>query len=271
MKRLHKSLALFLALVLCISFGISDSLYAKSNDSTNDDNTFVVGFDQNFPPFGYVNDDGEYDGFDIELAKEAAERMGMEIKLQPIDWDSKDMELESGTIDCIWNGFTMTGRKKKYTWTEPYMENSQVFVVRKDSGISKLSDLVGKVVEVQADSSAQTALDEDIDLTGTFAYYSTVADYNTGMMDLECGAIDALAMDYFVAVDQISDRKDFKILKEQIATEQYAVGFLKGNTELRDQVQEALEEMVKDGTFKKISKKWFDGEDVCIIEVKEDE
>lgn len=243
------------------------SASAEKTDAkdTNNDGKFVVGFDQDFPPFGYVGDDGEYTGFDLELAAECAKRMGQEIVYQPIDWDAKDMELESGTIDCIWNGFTMDGREDKYTWTDPYMDNSQVVVVRKDSGISGLDDLAGKNVEVQKESSAQSALEENTDLSGSFAQLLTVGEYNTAIMDLESGAVDAIAMDIFVAKDQLADKGDeLVILDEQISSEKYAVGFLKGNTELRDQVQKTLEEMVADGTFAEISKKWFDS-DVCIL------
>ena len=125
--------------------------------------TFTVGFDQDFPPMGFVGDDGEYTGFDLELAKEVADRLGLEFVPQPIAWDAKDMELSSGTIDCIWNGFTMNGREDAYTWSEPYMDNSQVFVVAADSGISSLADLAGKVVEVQTDSSAEAALKDNAD------------------------------------------------------------------------------------------------------------
>ena len=125
--------------------------------------TDVFGLDEAqkaMEPFGYVGDDGEFTGFDIEMATECAARMGKKIVLQPIDWDAKDMELEAGTIDCIWNGFTMNGREDQYTWTEPYMDNSQVVVVKKDSGINTLADLAGKVVEVQKESAAETALND---------------------------------------------------------------------------------------------------------------
>lgn len=240
---------------------------AESDAQTAEGGTFIVGFDQDFPPMGFVGDDGEYTGFDLELAKEVADRLGREFVAQPIAWDAKDMELESGTIDCIWNGFTMTGREDDYTWTEAYMDNSQVFVVAKDSGITTLADLAGKVVEVQADSSAETALNEDQELTGTFASLQTVPDYNTAFMDLEMGSVDAIAMDVIVAGYQIEQRGEsdqFVILEETLASEQYGVGFKKGNEELRDQVQATLEEMAADGTLKTISEKWF-GVDVTTI------
>ena len=227
--------------------------------------TLIVGFDQDFPPMGFMGDDGEYTGFDLELAQEAAKRLGLEYKPQPIAWDAKDMELESGNIDCIWNGFTMTGREDGYTWSEPYMENSQVFVVAGDSGIKSQADLAGKVVECQVDSSAEVALKEVPDLTATFAQLLTTGDYNTAFMDLEQGAVDAIAMDVVVAGYQISQRNaDFVILEDSLAAEEYAIGFKKGNTELKDKVQGALEEMAADGTLKTISEKWF-GKDITTI------
>ena len=227
--------------------------------------TFTVGFDQDFPPMGFVGDDGQYTGFDLELAQEVADRLGLEFVPQPIAWDAKDMELSSGTIDCIWNGFTMNGREDDYTWSTPYMDNSQVFVVAADSGISSLADLAGKVVEVQTDSSAEAALKDNAELSATFGTLQTTPDYNTAFMDLESGAVEAIAIDIGVARFQIEGKEDsFKILDETISTEQYAVGFLKGNTELRDQVQATLMEMVEDGTFAEISEKWF-GYDVCTL------
>ena len=225
---------------------------------TTDGGTLIVGFDQDFPPIGFVGDDGEYTGFDLELAQEVAKRLGLEYKAQPIAWDSKDMELESGNIDCIWNGFTMTGREDDYTWTEPYMANQQVFVVANDSDINSQADLAGKIVEVQADSSAEAALKEAPELTATFKELLTTADYNTAFMDLEQGAVDAIAMDVIVAGYQIQQRNaDFKILDDSLSEEEYGVGFKKGNTELRDKVQSTLEEMAEDGTLQEVSEKWF--------------
>lgn len=227
--------------------------------------TLIVGFDQDFPPMGFVGDNGEYTGFDLDLAKEVASRLGLEYKAQPVAWDSKDMELESGNIDCIWNGFTITGREDDYIWTTPYMANKQVFVVANDSDIKSQADLAGKVVEVQADSSAEAALKENQDLANTFGQLLTTPDYNTAFMDLEQGAVDAVAMDVIVAGYQIKQRNaDFKILDDSLSEEEYGVGFKKGNTELRDKVQGALEEMAADGTLAKIADEWF-GEDVTTI------
>ncbi len=266
--KLRKVLTLILAgaMALTVFTGCGKAAVAEKT-------TFTVGFDQDFPPFGYVDENGEFTGFDIELATEAAKRMGLEIKLQPIDWDSKELELSSGAIDCIWNGFTMNDREDDYTWTESYMDNSQVFVVKADSGISTQADLAGKIVTAQTDSAALNALNgEDFaSLKASFKDLITCAQYNTAFMDLEAGSVDAIAMDIGVAKYQIEGREDqFVILDEAIVEEQYGVGFLKGNTELRDRTQKVLEEMVADGTFASISQKWF-GYDVCTIDVEDAE
>lgn len=223
--------------------------------------TFTVGFDAEFPPYGYKDDAGNYVGFDLDLAQEVCNRKGWTLVKQPIDWDAKDMELSAGTIDCIWNGFTMNGREDSYTFSVPYVDNSQVFVVAADSGITSPADLAGKVVGVQKESSALAALeDEDhTEMLASFAALNQYADYNTGFMDLEAGAIDALAMDIGVANYNIAQRGDgFAVLEERLATEQYAIGFLKGNTELKDEVEAVLMEMVEDGTFMEIAEKYAD-------------
>ena len=228
----------------------------------NDDETLIVGFDASFPPYGYKDDDGEYVGFDLELAQEVCDRNDWKLVKQPIDWDAKDMEIDSGTIDCIWNGFTMNGREDEYTWSDPYIDNKQVIVVATDSGINSFDDLSGKLVETQADSSALAALQGDQkELAGTFGSLTEIAEYKTAFMDLESGACDAIAMDIGVAYYQINSRKnpdDYKVLDEEISSEQYAVGFKLGNEELRDKVQATLDEMAEDGTVAKIAEKYED-------------
>lgn len=229
---------------------------------------FIMGFDANFPPYGYMDEDGEYIGFDIDLAQEVCDRLGLELVKQPIDWDSKDMELSTGSIDCIWNGFTQTKeRMDQYTWSDPYVDNSQVFVVSEDSGIAKQADLAGKIVAVQADSSALAALEgeECAELTASFAEMMQIPDYNTAFMNLEMGVVDAVAMDIGVANYQMASRGEgYVILDEYLATEVYAIGFLLGAEELRDAVQEQLDAMVLDGTFNEIATKW-DVQDSVIL------
>lgn len=226
---------------------------------------FTVGFDQEFPPMGFVGDDGQFTGFDLELAKEVASRLGLEFVPQPINWDAKDMELDSGNIDCIWNGFTMQGREDDYTWVGPYMANNQVFVVTADSDIASKADLAGKAVEVQKDSSGLAALQGEAELSASFGSMTEVADYNTALMDLESGACDAVCMDSIVAGYQIkSSGKDMKILDDTLAAEEYGIGFKKGEDELAKAVYDTLMAMKDDGTVAKISNDWF-GSDVFTL------
>lgn len=226
---------------------------------------FTVGFDQEFPPMGFVGDDGQFTGFDLDLAKEVASRLGLEFVPQPINWDAKDMELDSGNIDCIWNGFTMQGREDAYTWVGPYMANNQVFVVTADSDIASKADLAGKAIEVQKDSSGLSALQGEAELSASFGSMTEVADYNTALMDLESGACDAVCMDSIVAGYQIkSSGKDMKILDDTLAAEEYGIGFKKGEDELAKAVHDTLMEMKDDGTVAKISNDWF-GSDVFTL------
>lgn len=261
-----------IALVAC-SGGDSSS---GTDSDTGERTKFVVGFDQDFPPYGYVGDDGEFTGFDLDLAAEVCARRGWEVEYMPINWDNKDLELSSGSIDCIWNGFTMEQREDKYTFTEPYMDNTQVIVVKNGSGIKSLEDLADKTVMAQNDSAALHLLEvggDQEELASTFKNLQSVADYNSAFMELESGAVDAVAMDLPVAKFQIAGKEDkFTILEDTpLSLEHYGVGFLLGETELRDQVEETLREMVTDGTVEEIAKKYADqglNYDMWILEGK---
>ena len=268
---MNKKIGFILALVLVAflvmgtaSAGLFDFLGGNDsgNATANDEDTFIVGFDAEFPPYGYKDDSGNYVGFDLDLAKEVCERNNWTFQAQPIDWDAKDAELDSGSIDCIWNGFTINGRENDYTWSDPYIDNKQVIVVKSDAGINSLDDLAGKTVETQKDSSALAALQGDNKtLADTFAELTEVADYNTAFMDLESGACDAVAIDVGVAQYQVSSKDNpdqFKILDDSISSEQYGVGFKLGNDDLKDQVQKTLDEMFEDGTVAKIAENYSD-------------
>lgn len=235
----------------------------QNEESLVDKEKFIVGFDAEFPPYGYKDENGEYVGFDLSLAQEVCDRNGWELVKQPIEWNSKDMELSSGSIDCIWNGFTMNGREDEYTWSSAYVDNSQVVVVNNDSDINELKDLEGKVVIVQADSSALAALtgedaeEDNLELAGTFKALQQVSDYNSAFMNLEAGAADAICMDIGVSRYEIEARNgEYRILDENISSEQYGIGFKKGNKELRDVVEKTLNDMLKDGTFESIATEW---------------
>ena len=210
----------------------------KESESVEDKKTFTVGFDAEYPPYGYMDENGEYTGFDLELAEAVCELEGWELVKKPINWDSKDMELNSGAIDCIWNGFTMNGREEEYTFSTPYVDNSQVIVVAEKSGMKTLEDLQGKSVGVQAASAALDLLQSEEEggqkaLADTFSALNEFADYNTAFTELQAGALDALAIDVGVANYQIKSRGEgYQILEETLNTEQYAIGFKKGNQEL---------------------------------------
>ncbi len=240
---------------------------AKS-DNGSDRTQFVVGFDAEFPPYGYMDEDGDYTGFDLELAQEVCDRNGWELVKKPINWDSKDMELESGSIDCIWNGFTINGREDDYTWSDPYLNNEQVMVVAADSGIEKLDDLAGKNVVVQAASAALDALnsDDNKDLTASFASLTENPDYNTAFMNLDSGAADAIAVDIGVAKYQLSQREEGKyvILDEPIQSEEYGIGFKKGNDELKDTVWEEVLKLYDAGEVDKLAEKYEVADMLCI-------
>lgn len=233
---------------------------AAGTETAGNGKTFTVGFDASFPPYGY-QENGEYVGFDLDLAQEVCDRNGWELVKTPIDWDAKNIELNGGSIDCIWNGFTMNGREDDYTWTPAYINNTQVFAVNKNSGIKKAVDLAGKNVLVQADSSALVALqdEENTDikaLADSFGSLTQVPDYESALMELEAGSADAVAMDEGVALTKQAQNDNIVILDDVISQEQYGIAFKKGNDELRDQVWSTLLEMEKDGTVDKIAAKY---------------
>jgi polar amino acid transport system substrate-binding protein len=229
-------------------------------------NTFNVGFDKEFPPMGFVAEDGSYVGFDLDLAKEVADRLGYELKLQPISWSAKDMELDSGNIDCVWNGFTITEeRKSQYTWTQPYMNNNQIVVVLNNSDIATLADVAGKSVAVQDDSSALTAIDGNAELKNAIGNLVKTQTNLNALMELETGAVDAVVMDEIVARYNIEKKgANYKVLDEPVGAEVFGIGFKLGNTELRDKVEATLLEMAADGKLAEISGSWF-GKDITTI------
>ena len=242
-----------LGLVGCGGSGSAASTTAAASTAAADDSANIteltLGFDQAYPPYGFVGDDGNFTGFDIDLAGEVCKRNSWELNLDPIDWDAKDTLLNSGAITCIWNGFTMEGREDDYTFSEPYMKNGQVIVVKKDSGISSLADLAGKAIITQTDSAALEVLQGDqATLAATFASLDTIGDYNTAFMQLESGAVDAVACDLSIAQYQLAAKPDaYAQLDEALSSERYAVGFKKGSQQLADKVTETLKAMDADG------------------------
>lgn len=254
------------ALLLAGCSGSGDASSASSSSSaaeqtdTSGDFTLIVGYDNSYPPYGFIGDDGEPTGFDLDMAAEVAERNGWGIELSAIDWDAKDALLNQGTINCIWNGFTMEGREDDYTFSEPYMLNEQVIVVKADSGIASFEDLAGKNVITQVDSAALDVLEGDqADLAATFAggEPQTIGDYNNAFMQLESGMVDAVACDLSIAAYQMSANPDAYVqLEEPLSSEHYAVGFKLGDTELAQTVTDTLRAMNEDGTIQELCEKY---------------
>lgn len=272
MKKLS---AIALALVMGFSTLLGGCSSSDSSSSSNDDSLqyvmdkgkLIVGLDDSFPPMGYRDKDNKIVGFDVDLAKETCKRMGIKAKFQPVSWESKEQELSSKNIDCIWNGFGITPeREKVLTFTEPYMSNPQIFVVLADSGIKTEADLKGKVVAAQSGSTAYATIDKDTNLKDSFKEFIGVEDNVKALMDLEVGGSDAVAMDTVVARYYMTkDPGKYSIIEDTtILDEEMGVGFRKGDNALCKKVEDTLKEMQKDGTLAKISKKWF-GEDLTTI------
>ncbi len=232
-----------------------------STDHTETNAEVVIGIDDKFAPLGFRDEKNEIVGFDIDLARAAAEKMGMTPKFQPIDWKTKETELSSGRIDLIWNGYTITDeRKEKVLFTKPYLSNAQVVATLADSEIASLDDLEGKVVGLQALSSAADALGAN-PVESKIKTITEFADNVLALTDLKTGRLDAVVIDEVVIDYYMSkDEGTFKVLDESLAPEEYGIGVKKGNEELLEKLQAALDEMNEDGTAAEISEKWF-GED----------
>lgn len=270
------SAATLVGLTACGSSSSSSSSSNSNNATSSNDNAsgslasfdgkFIVGFDQEFPPYGYQDDNGNYTGFDLELAQAVCEKEGWTYTPTPISWDAKDAMLNSGQITCIWNGFTIEGREDDYAFTDPYMENRQVIVVKAGSDIKSLSDLAGKNVITQADSAALSLLTGDgaqAELGASFngGEPSTIDNYNTAFMMLESGSTDAIAIDYPVAVYNIGDRtSEFTILDESLNSEHFAVGFAKTDlgSALASQVEKDLQALDSEGKVEELCQKYSD-------------
>lgn len=229
-------------------------------------NTFVVGLDDSFPPMGFRNESNEIVGYDVDLAREVCRRRGWELKLQPIDWNAKEMELNTRKIDCIWNGFTITPeRQKAICFTPPYLKNAQVVVVRQTAGFQKLADLAGRKVGTQAGSAGADAIAAAADFKASLGEVVEFKDYLTALMDLESQGVDAIVMDLLVANDNIRrSGKPFRILDETLSPETFGVGFRLGDDALMNEVWETLKAMQADGTVSKLAEKWF-GADISAI------
>ena len=272
-----------IALILLLCFSLSIMLIGCGSDTSKDTEktpapaadtslqdikdkgVFVVGLDDAFPPMGFrAKDTNEIIGFDVDMAKEAAKRMGVEVKFQPIVWDTKIEELNGGNIDMIWNGLSITEeRKKEMAFTNPYMEDKQIIVVKPDSAIKSKADLAGKKIGIQAASSAMDAVEADT------ATYETIKDSlvefetnDLALLDLRGGGVDAVVVDEVVGRYYIKNNpNDYKVLEDNFGVEEFGVGLRLEDKTFLAELQKVLDEMKADGTSAKISQEWF-GEDI---------
>ncbi|MDY4077427.1 MAG: amino acid ABC transporter substrate-binding protein [Clostridium sp.] len=234
---------------------------SKEKTNTMDKDTLVLGFDDTFVPMGFKGDDGNYTGFDIELAEEISKKIGKKIEYQPIDWSMKESELKNGNIDFIWNGFSITEeRKKELDFTKAYLKNKQIIITLKDSKIKTKEDLNGKVVAAQDQSSAVDAIG---DYKDNFKELVTFSTNDEALRDLEAGRCDAVVADEVLSKYYINLKgaDNYKVLEDNFGEEEYAVGVRKGDKELVDAWNKAYDELVKNGTASELSKKWF-GDDI---------
>ena len=259
MKRI---IAMMLALMMVFA------LCACGNDSTDDDTkanddvrTLVVGIDPEYPPYAYMGDDGEYTGFDVETAKAVCDLLGWKMEIFPLNWDQKLVQLDSGECDCIWAGMTILDSMKEagYVISEPYYDNTQVLLVKSDSGYTSSKDLAGKTVAVQLGTSGQTLLDGDLaDLKATFKDVGTCNSFLSCFTELGGGSVDAVFVDYPVAAAYAAENEGYSIINENLGSEQYGIAFRSGDQELCDQIQAAIDQLVENGTYRKIAEKYPD-------------
>jgi len=254
------------------------SLASCGNKQDNDDKSLqyikengklIVGLDDSFPPMGFRDANNEIVGFDIDLAQAVCEKLGVELVLQPIDWKAKEQELATRSIDCIWNGLSLTPKNQQnMTTTEPYMVNHITLVVKADSHVNKFEDMTGKSLAVQSGSAAEETLDDEAnkEFKESLGRINPFDEYVTALMDMESGNSDAVLMDSVVANYMINDLdKSYKVLDDTLLEDKYVIGFRKGDVALRDAVWNALKELKAEGKVAEISEKWF-GFDITTID-----
>lgn len=263
MKKLLVALLAMTTALLSACDGTTDNKSTAGAPGSNTSTKIVVGLDDNFPPMGFRDDKGEIIGFDIDMAREAAKRMGVEAEFKPIDWNAKEAELLGKRVDMLWNGLTITdARKKVISFSAPYMENHQIIIVKAGSAVATKADLAGKVVGVQDGSSAVDAIEADKTAFESIKELKKYGDNVTALMDLTIGRVEAVVVDEVVGRYYTAKKpNDFTVLTDNFGTEEYGVGLRQDDTALLEKLQSALDAMKQDGTSGKIAEKWF-GRDI---------
>jgi len=256
--------------ILLASTAVLLAACGPSNDTSTADaaapaqaRKVIVGLDDNFPPMGFRDEKNQLVGFDIDLAREAAQRLGLEAEFKPIDWSAKEAELNGKRVDVLWNGLTITEERKKHIgFTKPYMANHQIIVVAEASPIQVKTDLADRVVGAQEGSSAVDAIKKEAEIFDSFKELKTFGDNVTALMDLSAGRLDAVVLDEVVGRYLAAKREgEYRVLEENFGTEDYGVGVRKDDTELLAQLDETLDAMKQDGTAARIATEWF-GSDI---------
>ncbi|MDD3839986.1 MAG: amino acid ABC transporter substrate-binding protein [Clostridia bacterium] len=256
---MRRKAAILLVLIMMISLIGTGCGADKSLQEIKEKGKFIVGLDDSFPPMGFRDDEGNIVGFDIDMAKEVAKRMDIEVEFQPVDWDGVVMSLNNKDIDVIWNGLTISEeRQKQIDFSKPYLENSQIIVVPKDSDINTKKDLEGKVVGLQLGSTSEKALNSDVETAESLKEVRTYENNTMALMDLANGGIDVVVVDEVVGKYYISKEPDlYRILDEDFGSEEYGVGIRKKDAAFKEELDKVLDEMKADGTADQISEKWF--------------
>jgi polar amino acid transport system substrate-binding protein len=249
-----------IGLVGCSNKGVENS---ERFSKIKDRGYIVIGLDDTFAPMGFKNSKGEIVGFDVDLAKEVFKRIGLNVKFQPIDWSMKEAEINSGNIDVIWNGYSITEeRKEKVAFTKPYLENKQLIITLSSSDIQSKKDLQGKTIAVQSQSSSLDAINKEPEVVSSLKGGEPVLfdSNNEAFMELESGRIDGVVVDEILARYYMKERgvSKYKVLQEDFGKEEYGVGVRKNDSELLEKINKTLEDMKQDGTCGDISKKWFE-------------
>ena len=253
---MKKIVAMILALLMILALFAGCGAKKAAVDPSAEGFVFKQGFDMDFPPYSYLKDDGSVGGFDVELCQAVCEYLGWGYEPVPFNWDAKDAELQAGSCDCIWSGFTVEGREDDYCWSIPYSRNTQMILVKKDSGITTLADLAGKSVGVQTATAALDILQDEegqAALTATFGELLIFDTYVIAFNDLKAGAIDAIAIDATAGSYLIGDSDDYTFLAETLGEETYAAGFRVDDTELAEQISNALKALAESGKIAEIA------------------
>ena len=267
---MKKILALVLALVMALSLAAcgktdkKDDAQGASDDTVNTTKTtFVMGIDAEYPPFSYIDANGEYTGFDVEICKAACDLLGWDLQVFGVNWDQKLVQLDAKECDCIWSGMTILDSMKDagYVLSTPYYDNTQVIMVKEGSDIKSSADLAGKVVAVQLGTSGEALLADGgdlADLAATFGELTTCDSFLKCFTELGGGAVDAVIVDKPVAVSYAEKNAGFTVLDEGLGAEQYGIAFRADDADLCAAIEGAVAELVSNGTYAEIAAKYPD-------------